>query len=220
MRLVLISDTHLRHDFTVPDGNVLIHAGDLTMAGDIAQTQTAMNWLASLPHAKKIVIAGNHDWAFQFQSYLVRTMAKDNGLIYLEDSGVEVEGIRFHGSPWQPRFFDWAFNLDRGYRLAEKWALIPDDTQVLITHGPPVGKQDFSLYGNEHAGCEDLARRIERLPELKLHAFGHIHSSYGSVIDSTDPREVVYVNASICDEEYRPRNKAFIVDTEGWQTSS
>ncbi|TAM87114.1 metallophosphoesterase, partial [bacterium] len=121
MRIVCVSDTHQYHSrLNIPDGDVLIHAGDLTMKGDYAAVRGVDAWLANLPHRHKIVIAGNHDFAFEGNRYAAKMLPHAT---YLEDSGVEIDGLLFWGSPWQPWFYDWAFNLQRGAEIAEKWAL-------------------------------------------------------------------------------------------------
>jgi predicted phosphohydrolase len=130
MRLVLISDTHQRHDqLTVPDGDVLVHAGDFSTRGGVEEVARFNAWLGTLKHKHKVVIAGNHDFLFEREPTLARSMLTN--VTYLEDSGVTIEGLRFWGSPWQPRFFDWAFNLERGAPLTEKWNLIPTGVDVL-----------------------------------------------------------------------------------------
>jgi len=133
---------------------------------------------------------------------------------YLQDEEVVIDGIKFYGSPWQPEFMNWAFNLPRGEKLAEVWSHIPDDTDVLITHCPPYGKLDlvineYSDENGEMVGCKDLAERIMSLKKLKLHVFGHIHCSHGECFDQNS---VHYVNASICTEEYLADNRPIIVD--------
>ena len=208
MRIVCISDTHIQHRFTIPDGDVLIHAGDGTSKGNWREIATWFSWLALQPHRHKVVIAGDHDFMFEREPEAVQGLLP-HGITYLQDSGIEIEGIKFWGSPWQPWFFDWAFNLPRGQRLAEKWAQIPDDTQVLITHGPPHGILD-RLPGpkREKVGCEALLERIHTLPRLRLHIFGHIHHSYGKV----QRNGVKFVNASICDERYRAAHAPIVVE--------
>ena len=208
MRIVCISDTHTQHGVAIPPGDVLVHAGDLTHSGEWPVIGKALRWIAKAPHPHKIVIAGNHDWAFQHRpdelpDYL------PHGVTYLEDSGIEIGGLKFWGSPWQPRFHNWAFNLKRGPEIAAKWELIPDDTDVLITHGPAFGILDDLPGGGGGVGCKDLLRRVETLPRLRLHVFGHIHHGYGMV---TDARGRHFVNACICDEVYRQSNRPIVVD--------
>lgn len=122
------------------------------------------------------------------------------------DSSVTIDGLRVWGSPWQPRFYDWAFNLDRGAPLAEKWALIPDDTYILITHGPAFGMLDLTPNGMR-VGCEALAERLEA-SAVRLHVFGHIHHSYGVI----ERGSRISVNACTCDESYRAAHAPIVVD--------
>ncbi|KPQ28552.1 MAG: putative phosphoesterase [Marinobacter excellens HL-55] len=134
MKLVCISDTHSMHRRiqVIPDGDVLVHAGDSLGQGTLDNIEELNDWLGTLPHRYKIVIAGNHDWAFQETPELAQ-QALTNA-IHLEDSGIEIEGVRFWGSPWTPTFMDWAFMLDRGEPLQRKWQLIPDNVDVLVTY--------------------------------------------------------------------------------------
>jgi Icc-related predicted phosphoesterase len=133
----------------------------------------------------------------------------DASLHYLQDSSVKIETLKIYGSPWQPRFFDWAFNLTRGAELAEKWNLIPDDTNILITHSPPFGILDEvpQRYSIENTGCEELRKRVETI-RPRLHIFGHIHCGYGTA----EQLGARFVNASICDESYNPAKAPIIVD--------
>ena len=129
-------------------------------------------------------------------------------IIYLQDQSVMIEDVKFYGSPYQPEFYNWAFNLPRGEKLKQKWGLIPKDTDVLITHGPPYGIGDFVPYrGGEFVGCKDLEETIITLPNLKAHIFGHIHCGYGHI----NKNFIQYVNASICDESYNPIQKPILI---------
>jgi Icc-related predicted phosphoesterase len=176
--VVAVADTHLFHDeLVVPDGDVFIHAGDLCRGGTIAELARAAEWIQSLPHRYKIVIAGNHDWPFQLESQRARAVLGPS-IIYLQDSEVRIEGFRFWGSPWQPAFHSWAFNLERGAQIAEKWAMIPEGLDVLVTHGPPAGIGDRSS-SEERTGCADLRRRV-REQKPRVHLFGHIHEDGGA----------------------------------------
>lgn len=209
MRLVCISDTHSLHRriSDIPDGDVLIHAGDCLGAGTIENVHDLNDWLGTLPHRHKIVIAGNHDWAFQETPDLA-VEALTNAT-YLEDSGVIIEGVRFWGSPWTPTFMDWAFMLDRGQPLYQKWQEIPDNTDVLITHGPPKGIGDEANLGfkSQNVGCVDLLHRLDRL-NLKAHIFGHIHECYGEHRHG----DTVLINASTCTPRYAPTNPPIVVE--------
>jgi predicted phosphodiesterase len=205
VRVVCLSDTHDQHGgITVPDGDLLVHAGDATLRGTRAQIEAFDAWLAGLPHPHKVLIAGNHDFAFE------RDPAAPSWIrsaTYLEDQGVVVGGLRIWGSPWQPRFFDWAFNLDRGAPLAAVWAKIPGDTDVLITHGPPRGILDCTSRG-EAVGCDDLLREVLERVRPRLHVFGHIHEAHGR-----EERDgITFVNASICDLRHSPVHPPIVVD--------
>ncbi len=176
MRIVAVADTHtFTQDLVVPDGDVFIHAGDICRGGDLDELRDAAEWMAGLPHRHKIVVAGNHDWAFVHEPAAARALF--GGMHYLQDRALELDGVRFYGSPWQPEFNAWAFNLPRGPALAEVWAKIPHGLDVLITHGPPDGIGDRSSYGGR-TGCVDLLRRVTEVAP-RLHLYGHIHEDGG-----------------------------------------
>jgi hypothetical protein len=126
--------------------------------------------------------------------------------IYLQDSGVDIDGIKFWGSPWQPEFYNWAFNLPRGPELARVWAQIPNDTDVLITHGPPYGVLD-EIYHGKRVGCQDLSDALERV-KPKVHVFGHIHEGYGVL----EQNGTTYVNASLCNQYYQLVHSPIVID--------
>lgn len=204
-RIVAISDTHGQWDaLEVPEGDVLVHAGDITARGALRELIDFNRWLAALPHPHKVVIAGNHDWCFAQRPADARGML--TAAHYLQDEGVELCGLRFWGSPWQPRFFDWAFNLNRGAPLRKVWAQIPDDTDVLVTHGPAWGILDLTPRG-ERVGCEELTLALQRV-KPRLHIFGHIHHSHGLA----ERGGVIYANASVCTEQYRPINPPLVIE--------
>jgi Icc-related predicted phosphoesterase len=197
--IVAISDTHGFHNAVdIPEADILVFAGDITMHGELKIVENFNNYLGDLPHSMKIVIAGNHDFCFERDPEASADILT-NG-IYLQDQAIEIQGIRFYGSPWQPWFYDWAFNLQRGPEIREKWDLIPEDTDVLITHGPPLGHGDRVLQG-ESVGCQDLLETVERV-QPKIHIFGHIHEGFGI----THNENTTFINASICDAAYQPRN--------------
>jgi Icc-related predicted phosphoesterase len=189
LRIVCVSDTHGRHRKTVvPPGDLLVHAGDVTRHGRLDELDDFNLWLGSLPHRHKVVICGNHDFCFQEQANLAR--ARITNALYLEDEAAEVAGIRVYGSPWQPWYGGWAFNLHRGSELAAVWAKIPADTQLLVTHGPPEGVLDRNRHG-EPCGCRDLLARVNEV-RPRLHVFGHIHEAAGQ----TEIDGIRFVNAS------------------------
>lgn len=178
MRIVAVADTHLFHaDLGImADGDVLIHAGDLLRGGSLDELRQGVEWLKAQPHPHKIFVAGNHDWCFARDPAQARQFLGE-GITYLQDAEVVIDGVRFWGSPWQPEYNGWAFNLPRGAPLAEKWQLIPDGIDVLITHGPPHGIGDrFEMTARE--GCEDLLARVRQVQPI-LHLFGHIHQDGG-----------------------------------------
>lgn len=208
-KFVCISDTHgLHRSMTkpVPPGDFLIFAGDLTNVGELDQIEDFNSWLGELPHKYKIVIAGNHDKSFEnFRKEEAKALLTN--CIYLEEQEAVLEGIKFYGSPIQPWFHDWAFNRYRGPDIRKHWDAIPDDVQVLITHGPVYGILDNLEFSKERVGCVDLLERVKQLPNLKLHVCGHIHYAHGKKkIDG-----ITYVNASICTESYRPTQNPIVV---------
>lgn len=217
MRLVLISDTHGRHaSLTLPAGDVLIHAGDFSRDGGLADVRGFFTWMEAQPFAHKILVAGNHDAVFDKWHDGAVMLLKEiaPSVTYLQDSGVTIDGVRFWGSPVQPEFFNWFFNRKRGAEIKRHWDLIPDNTDVMISHGPLFGYLDKSNNWDhatgkkfdDHLGCEDLRDAILRV-RPKLHCFGHIHGGYGkSSIIHDDGDKTQLVNASIMDETYNPVN--------------
>ena len=211
MRLVLVSDTHLRHP-EVPPGDVLVHAGDLTPIGTQAQLKEALAWLKRQPHEHKVAIAGNHDFCLEREPRLGELFEPEIHYLFHEER--EVAGLRFFGSPWTPWFHDWAFNLPRGDALREVWSRIPSELDVLVTHGPPLGVLDRT-YDGRHVGCEDLRRAVEE-KRPRLHVFGHIHEAYGV----ERAAETTFVNASLCDLSYRAVNAPVVMELAPTEPSS
>ncbi|TYZ66514.1 hypothetical protein PybrP1_006513, partial [[Pythium] brassicae (nom. inval.)] len=204
----------------IPDGDVLVHAGDFTDTGDRDEVLAFNAFLGRLPHRYKLVVAGNHESTFDRQFYPFNwqhyghcqqfdpdeVRALLTNALYLEDQAVLIEGYKFYGSPWQPEFCNWAFNLPRGEELRAKWRRIPSDTDVLVTHTPPLGRGD--RVGATHVGCEELAREVSDRVRPQLHVFGHVHEGYGKSSDGT----TIYVNASSCTHEYDAVNAPFVFD--------
>lgn len=212
MKICAISDTHSFHrKVIVPDGDVLVHTGDITHVGELSILADFCAWLKTLPHRKKLVSFGNHDKFEREPNYSIATrMIADAGAIHLHDSEVVIDGIKFYGSAYTPIFYDWAWLLPRGNAIAKKWAAIPNDVDVLLTHGPPYGINDLTDPGafGEHIGCQDLFERIHELKQLRAHFFGHCHGGYGI----TTEFGIKFVNSAICTETYRPTNLPNVID--------
>ncbi|MFV8753969.1 metallophosphatase domain-containing protein [Nannocystaceae bacterium ST9] len=205
LRIVIVSDTHGFDDqLDLPEGDVLVHAGDGCKRGTLDEAHAWMDALRRQPHAHKLVIAGNHDRCFETAPFAARPLTE--GLTYLQDSGTTIAGLRFWGAPWQPWFLSWAFNLQRGPEIAAKWALIPAGIDVLITHGPPAGVLDRT-WDDRPVGCADLLAAVERVGP-RLHAFGHIHESHGTLARAA----TLFVNASVCTLAYQPTQSPIVVD--------
>jgi Icc-related predicted phosphoesterase len=208
MRIICVSDTHNKlASVKLPRGDVLVVAGDATNMGTIKELIAFNHVLQQNRHKFKYIVAipGNHDWLYQKDPGLARSLIP-NVTHFLHDDMADIEGIKFYGSAWTPVFFDWAFNLRRGEPLREKWDLIPNDIDVLVTHGPPYKILD-STYDNRNVGCDHLLEAVTRV-KPKVHIFGHIHYSYGiKYFNGT-----TFVNASSCDERYRPINKPIEIE--------
>ncbi|MFC4871954.1 metallophosphatase domain-containing protein [Negadavirga shengliensis] len=197
MKITLISDTHGRHrSLSPPLGDMIIHAGDISGVGQEEEIADFFDWYSGLDFTHKILIAGNHDFFFEKAGVerLKTVIPKD--VIYLEDNGINIEGVNIWGSPITPWFNNWAFNRQRGKEIKEHWKLIPKDTDILITHGPPRGVLDRNARGIP-AGCDDLLKIIQKL-KPKYHIFGHIHEGHGSLTKG----QTTFVNASVLDERY------------------
>jgi len=203
MKIVCISDTHMMHDdIELPPGDILIHAGDICDYGYEHEVILFNRWIRDLDYKHKIVIAGNHDWYFQR-----RKVKRDEfDFIYLQDESIIIDDIKIYGSPWQPEFYKWAFNLPRGEQIAAKWDMIPWNTDILITHGPPLNYGDLTPCG-ENVGCADLLNAVNRI-KPKYHIFGHIHPAYG--IYTND--DTTFINASVCNERYESVNDPVVIE--------
>jgi len=202
MKITFISDTHNKHEDLILDtGDILVHCGDLTHRGSRKDVLKFAKFIAKQKFKHKIVIAGNHDFCFEddrkeeAQAYFT-----DHGIIYLNDSGAEIDGIKFWGSPIQPEYHDWAFNKKRGEEIKKHWDYIPEDTDILITHGPPYGILD-RCHNGESVGCEELLKRVREIAP-QIHAFGHIHEDYGV----KDLHGTKFINASSLNIKYEYQN--------------
>lgn len=210
MKICIISDTHTKHKFLnfglkSLEADVIIHCGDMTGNGGINAIEEFMKWFSGLDQFKhKICVAGNHDWLFERNNLRAREVVPEN-VIYLEDEETIIDDIKFYGTPVQKIFCNWAFNRPES-KLAQHWAGIPDDTDVLITHSPPYGIGDYVSDG--HQGSPSLYMEVVKRIKPKIHCFGHIHEGYGvKVID-----DITFINASNLDGSYQCINNPIIVE--------
>lgn len=212
MKILCISDTHYKQNaISLTECDVVVFAGDYCTTGALFEFQKFVDWLEtqSSKFKKAILVAGNHDWCLMNSKRFcveLLTRALGDKAIYLEDSECVIDGVKFYGSPWQPEFCNWAFNKPRGEDLKLVWSNIPDDVNVLITHGPPHGICD-KTERHIHVGCTELLTRVKQLNGLFLHVFGHIHCANG-VEYSDEVLGTHFCNAAVCDETYTPTNAA------------
>ena len=207
-RLTFISDTHTKHEKLngfLPGGDILLCAGDISSRGYKTELENFFKWFDGIDnYDHKIFIAGNHDFGFQDEPETIKGLL--TGYKTIDQDGDEPE-LKIWGSPWQPEFHNWAFNLPRGEKIKEKWDLIPDDVDILITHGPAFGKLDYVPYDGLNVGCEELLKRIEEV-KPKIHLSGHIHSGWGYVFNG----ETHFFNAAILNDRYEFRNKPITIE--------
>jgi len=210
MKITVLSDTHTRHrhcEADLPGGDLLIHAGDFMNSGYHKQEATEFfDWFSSIKnYDKKVFIAGNHDRIIENNpTWSLLTIKDYSNIIYLQDEGFSLydmdkdSSTRLYGSPWQPDFNMWAFNLPRnGEEMKGRWDAIPEDTDILITHGPPYGYHDIPGGQSIRVGCEMLRHRVDEI-KPKIHVFGHIHGSSGYYFNG----HTHFINAAILDERY------------------
>lgn len=207
MKILAISDTHTKHNL-IPsrfienvDNSIdtIVHAGDVSSRGYKGEIIDFLKWYNELNFKNKILIAGNHDFYFEEgkPEDIAAMLAEYPNITYLNDSGVEIDGVKFWGSPVQPWFYNWAFNR-KGTDICKHWDMIPNDTHVLLTHGPVKGYLDMTQRG-EPVGCPYLLEKISQMSNLKLHVCGHIHEAYGRV---DFPDGGIFVNASVLNLKY------------------
>lgn len=212
MRLVFLSDTHCQMDmikYKVPDGDVLIHCGDWTYSGTVKEFMKEIDIFNMLPHEHKILCVGNHErFAERLGIRFVQELCEPS--IVLHNESAVINDVKFYGSASTKWFHNWAFNI-RGYdNLTKEWKQIDEDTDILFTHGPPFGQLDKAVFEGQNLGDEALWTRVQHLPELRIHAFGHIHGS--AQVKYNYSLDKFFVNASICNEQYYPNNWPIVMD--------
>ena len=220
IKFLVISDTHNQHrklgeyfpEIFNEEYDGIIHAGDISGRGSFNEINDFCQWFSGLDQFKnKIFIAGNHDIGFEEAPEETKSLIPDN-IIYLEDSLVEIEGVKIWGSPITPWFYDWAFNRERGVEIQKHWDLIPDDIDILVTHGPAKGIGDYvTTYNspniNQHVGCEDLNFAIHRI-NPQYHIYGHIHEAYGQYV----LYNTISINASVVNSRYIMVNEPVVIE--------
>jgi Icc-related predicted phosphoesterase len=199
VRVVCISDSHeLHRELNVPDGDLLIHAGDFTFWNHTSKIRDFNEWLGELPHRHNVVIPGNHDRAFHTDPRLHTLIT--NGVLLINES-VQVCGLNIWGSP--VTCDDASHGHSKPEERAHLYARIPKDTDILITHGPPFGVLDREPGSSERHGCTELRKAVVRV-KPRLHVFGHVHVGYGTL--ATEHTQ--FVNAALMgwsgDLENRP----------------
>jgi len=207
MKIICFADTHRCIErLVLPKIDVVICAGDFCNNGSLEDVIAFNKWFSKLSCKYKIVVAGNHDICFEREPALARSLLNKD-IIYLQDDAVELGGVKFYGSPWQLPFMDWAFNLPEE-KLREKFAHIPNDADILITHGPPYGILD-STPSKTCLGSKSLLERVRHV-KPRYHIFGHIHHGCGKYADEN--RNITFINASLLDEEYKFVNKPTMIE--------
>lgn len=201
-KLTFMSDTHSKHHLIskeqLGEGDIIFHSGDFTQMGYKGEIKMFLKWFSSLDYTYKVFIAGNHELGLEKNRLILPEEYTNKGVIYLQDEEVILEGLKIYGTPWQPEFGGWEFNLPRNSKkLKQKWNNIPLDVDILLTHSPVYGILDTNREGI-HCGCEMLYERVSKIKPW-IHAWGHIHEAYGQ--KTIDNREML--NSSILDRNYQ-----------------
>jgi Icc-related predicted phosphoesterase len=233
---------HNQLEGKLPGGDILIHSGDITSLGRKDEVKRFIKWFSKQEYKYKVFIAGNHDMTFDSEKLLRDKLAHfegrdrtdydtecaegkpewltdilnnlDSNVFYLENSSIDIEGIKIWGSPITPSFgYGWAFNKDRGHDINEVWNTIPMDTDIVITHGPIYGYCDRTSNTNTNVGCADLYHRLHEV-KPHLHFSGHIHEAYGyKTIPYKDEWGDIYTfNGCSCNLRYEVYNEPITFD--------
>lgn len=204
MKIACISDTHgQERNLKIPPADVLVHCGDFSNLGSETELQKFAEWLKGLPHERIFINPGNHDGLTFENPVLAKQIVEARpGIRMMLHERLEFGGLKWFFSPWTPEWAGWWWMLEQP-EIEKKWAEIPDDTEILITHGPPLGildtvERDESI----HCGCGALYRRVAELKNLRLHAFGHLHHSGGQTFEHNG---VGFYNCAVLDDHNRMR---------------
>eukprot|EP01024_Parvocaulis_polyphysoides_P029187 TRINITY_DN26340_c0_g1_i2.p1 TRINITY_DN26340_c0_g1~~TRINITY_DN26340_c0_g1_i2.p1 ORF type:complete len:278 (-),score=36.22 TRINITY_DN26340_c0_g1_i2:133-870(-) len=206
VRLICISDTHNGYEKLTEklielhrsDSDILIHAGDMTDRGSTDELQRINSWFGTLPYKHKIAISGNMDGIGLQKMTHDQKQKLFSNVTYLENDEVELEGVKFFGTPYTPRFCG-GFQLRDDKQAAQMWEKIPEDTQVLVVHGPPKGMMDMTSRGMM-VGCPELKKKVDEMQDMRVMVWGHIHNAAGMVRDQQ--KNVTYINAAQYDGIY------------------
>jgi Icc-related predicted phosphoesterase len=226
MRLCFISDVHCKQNkVTVPECDILISCGDYSFKGEKHVVKDYHKWL-NKQQAKHIVsINGNHELWVEQDFYAAKAIAVEQcpRVHFIQGELVEIEGLKIYGDAHTPYFFNWAWNAARDPveashtfkpLIKDIWDKIPNETQILVTHGPPMGILDTVIEQHTgryiHVGCKDLLNKVDTLPNLKVHGFGHLHLSGGKLYQRDDGK--IFINAAICDDSYKPTRSPVVID--------
>ena len=179
MKFIAIGDTHCFHNNIIipPDIDLIISVGDISQHGTASEIYAFIAWLKNCPVKHKIVIAGNHDLCLEEKNFDWKIQFSQNGISYLLNEMIEINGIKIYGSPYIPESGNFAFQRNRD-ELDLIWQQVPKSCDLLITHGPPHGILD--LLNNQHMGDMSLYQRVQHILP-RYHIFGHIHRAYGKV---------------------------------------
>ncbi|KAI9275870.1 Metallo-dependent phosphatase-like protein [Phascolomyces articulosus] len=217
-RFVCVSDTHGKDSFSfpIPEGDVFVHAGDMTRISNPNEFIKTIAWIKSLPHKIKIVTAGNHDhilderFGYITEKQEILAKMEHAGIIYLEHESFhlpkELGGYKMFVSPYAPYHIGGAF---MPHSLREIWEKIPNDVDILVTHTPPFGYQDRIVRNKSHVGCPILRDKVDTI-KPRVHLFGHIHEDHGW--EWTRDGKTLMINACICDKRYRPSQRPVVFD--------
>ena len=212
MKIVCISDVHGKwHKLKIPSCDLLVSAGDFSFRGEETMVTDFHKWLSGQDAKHVISVMGNHETAVEKNFFYNKELALQNcpRAYFIDEGPAVIDGLKVYGSAITPFFCNWAWNRHRGSEIKKHWDKIPDDTELLITHGPAFGILDKVNNGYiESVGCEELLGRIGQLKNLKAHVFGHLHSNNGQVTVNG----VTYINAAICDESYHPVQPIQIIE--------
>jgi Icc-related predicted phosphoesterase len=208
MKITAISDTHGNHSqVEIPEGDIIVHCGDFAGKSNLDEVVDFCDWFTGLNFRHRILVAGNHDRYVKKRETEFLKIAADRNIIYLENRSVRIQNYNFYGSPYSKKFAPGSAFLYTDEPEARKlWNLIPKETDILITHGPPLGYGDYSTEEKKHAGCPFLLEKVKEIKPL-LHIFGHIHTGFGIEIDG----DTLFANASLADETWNIVNKPLVI---------